>query len=149
MKVVFLDFDGVMTKPQNILSTKHEGLEFDKEAVKKVKHLLDSTGAKIVVSSSWREGKKDADMVKILKVYGLDSYYLGKLPDTYFDEFPDKELDFITYVGNNPEISDFVIIDDFIIFEYQAKQIATELREGLMAIPDKVINQHITRLNLN
>ena len=48
MKVIFLDFDGVITLPPKW------HLESDK--IKLVKKIVDETGAKIVVSSSWRRG---------------------------------------------------------------------------------------------
>jgi len=48
MKILFLDFDGVITIPPTwTLNT---------EKIKLVKKIVDATGAKIVVSSSWRCG---------------------------------------------------------------------------------------------
>lgn len=47
MKVIFLDFDGVIT---TVLSN----WELDKKKMDMVKQICDATGAKIVVSSSWR-----------------------------------------------------------------------------------------------
>jgi len=46
MKVIFLDFDGVITVPPKWY------LKADK--IKYIKQIVDTTGAKIVVSSSWR-----------------------------------------------------------------------------------------------
>lgn len=47
MKVIFLDFDGVIT---TVLSN----WKLDKKKMDMVKQICDATGAKIVVSSSWR-----------------------------------------------------------------------------------------------
>lgn len=47
-KIIFLDFDGVISTPES-----HWDLDTDK--IKLVKHICDVTGAKIVISSSWRK----------------------------------------------------------------------------------------------
>lgn len=67
MKVIFLDIDGVLnheewySKPEVIAMSKQPGFKgtekeyhFDPDAWKWVKKLLDETGAKLVISSSWR-----------------------------------------------------------------------------------------------
>ena len=67
MKVIFLDIDGVLNheewykKPEVIAISKQPGFKgtekeyhFDPEAWKWVQKLIDETGAKIVLSSSWR-----------------------------------------------------------------------------------------------
>ena len=46
MKVIFLDFDGVITIPPKWY--------LQADLIKNVKKIVDKTGAKIVVSSSWR-----------------------------------------------------------------------------------------------
>lgn len=46
-KVVFLDFDGVVT-------TLKSNWTIDNSKVDLVKQICDATGAKIVISSSWR-----------------------------------------------------------------------------------------------
>ena len=46
-KIIFLDFDGVIT-------TLKSKWTIDNEKVKLVKQICDATGAKIVISSSWR-----------------------------------------------------------------------------------------------
>ncbi len=46
MKVIFLDFDGVITIPPKWY--------LQADLIKNVKKIVDVTGAKIVVSSSWR-----------------------------------------------------------------------------------------------
>ena len=63
MKIIFLDFDGVMDTEyyDHILSeagkpiSDEYGLLFDPECVKNLKYIIDNTGADIVVSSTWKE----------------------------------------------------------------------------------------------
>lgn len=47
MKVIFLDFDGVIT-------TEKSRWCLDKDKMLLLKRIVDATGAKIVISSSWR-----------------------------------------------------------------------------------------------
>lgn len=51
MKVIFLDFDGVITSKN--------GYSLDPEKMELVKRICDETGAYIVVSSSWRRKRID------------------------------------------------------------------------------------------
>lgn len=51
LKIIFLDFDGVL----NSLSDDDQGLTLVPAKLDLVKRLVDATGAKIVLSTSWRE----------------------------------------------------------------------------------------------
>lgn len=48
MKIIFLDFDGVIT-------TKKSRYKLDKDKLNLLGYILKETGAKIVISSSWRK----------------------------------------------------------------------------------------------
>ena len=54
MKILFLDFDGVV-------STFEKGWRLDEEKLSLLKEIIDNTNAKIVVSSSWKVGYNDVD----------------------------------------------------------------------------------------
>ena len=62
MKVIFLDFDGVMDTvyydyvlaKEGKLGNDEYGCVFDPNCIKNLKHIIDQTGADIVVSSSWK-----------------------------------------------------------------------------------------------
>ena len=49
MKVLFLDFDGVITTPASKWN-------ISKELLMRVKRICDKTDAKLVISSSWQHG---------------------------------------------------------------------------------------------
>lgn len=49
MKIIFLDFDGV-------ISTYEKGWRFDMKKLELLKEIVDKTDAKIVVTSSWKRG---------------------------------------------------------------------------------------------
>lgn len=61
MKVIFLDFDGVIT-------TEKSCYKLDKDKMELVKHICDKTGAKIVISSSWRLNTLENTILNITTV---------------------------------------------------------------------------------
>lgn len=48
--------------------------DWDKDAIGELKRVLDTTGAKIVLSSSWRSFGHEA-MTALFRIHGLDGYY--------------------------------------------------------------------------
>ena len=50
--------------------------DWNKESVCLLKEMLDKTGAKIILSSDWRN-KGELVMKALLAIHGLDSYYYG------------------------------------------------------------------------
>lgn len=120
MKVIFLDIDGVLNS--RIYDRKRnwsEQTDIDETRLPLVKEIVDATGAKIVLSSTWREhwnmdpDKCDADGVYINETfakYGLEIY--DKTPDLgiNFDR-PDEIEAWLNSVQEH--IESFVIIDDY------------------------------------
>lgn len=68
MKIIFLDIDGVLNSEEYVRSErfKNKGglIDIDSEAVKILDRILDETGAKIVLSSTWRLDKGSRDKVR-------------------------------------------------------------------------------------
>ena len=54
-KILFLDFDGVIT-------TEKSRYNLDKECCNKIQKIVDATGCKIVISSNWRWGSLEQTM---------------------------------------------------------------------------------------
>lgn len=57
MKILFLDFDGVIT-------TYESGWRIDLKKLELVDKIIESTNAKIVVTSSWKVGRNNVDDFK-------------------------------------------------------------------------------------
>jgi len=116
MKVIFLDFDGVITIPPK--------WHINANKIKYIKQIVDTTGAKIVVSSSWRrENIKETinDMIGKTKRCPRNKM-LYWLIDNIYDVtswFSDKNYngtgrggEIQTWLDNHSEVNNYVIIDD-------------------------------------
>ena len=156
-KVVFLDIEGVllpftqyrfehinngdMVKVYNELYQKY-GINYrqysvhhiaavyydwDKEALGELKRILDTTGAKIVVSSSWRDENNDrmrdffrihdmheyyADSTLILRNMYDISPYISKLNLDSGKRYQMRFLEISLYLHEHPEITHYVAVDD-------------------------------------
>ena len=55
MKALFLDFDGVLNTEKYLALYGAEGVVIDPARLELLKEIIDATGAKIVLSTSWRE----------------------------------------------------------------------------------------------
>lgn len=68
MKVIFLDFDGVMNSERNLERLQHQekdtedefGTVFDPGCVDNLRELIDRTGAKVVLITSWKRYGEEA-----------------------------------------------------------------------------------------
>lgn len=109
MKVIFLDFDGVIT------TLKSKWL-LDDEKMLLVKEICDKTGAKIVISSSWRI--KDVETTlkwAFNKDYDDSHYLLNTTMVVGITERPSSTFrgtDIQKYLDTHPEIENYVILDD-------------------------------------
>lgn len=92
MKVIFLDIDGVLnhqewyrkrkdTVDQNDISSHYPFYEFDPESVKQLNRIIDETGAKVVVSSTWRIGRRAEDLQEILDRVGFTGEVIDTTPN--------------------------------------------------------------------
>ena len=137
-KVIFLDIDGVLTSnewAENVL--KQEGYrvdEFNELCLGKIallKEIVDATGAKIVLSSSWRFDEAALTAVKNqlaqcdLDVFDLTSQRI----DVVFNRTKELKL----YIEeHHPDA--YLILDDEIIkdAELAPHQVRTSLTRGLL-----------------
>jgi hypothetical protein len=80
MKIIFLDIDGVI----NVISKKRDefGQLFHPPFVENLKKIIDETGAKIVISSSWRKDGLDR-MKEMWKFRNLPGEVIDTTPSIY------------------------------------------------------------------
>ncbi len=103
MKVIFLDIDGVLNsndwyvyRRDNVamdsVDAQYPFYEFDPRAVKRLNRIIEQTGAKIVVSSSWRSGETVESLQKLLDSVGVVGEVIGLTPHLWCSKpYPDKD----------------------------------------------------------
>lgn len=120
MKIIFLDIDGVLnSRAYDRKRNWNEQTDIDETRLPLVKSIVDRTGAKIVLSSTWREHWSihpelcDVDGVYINKTfakYGLEIY--DKTPDLGIRA--ERRDEIAEWLGRSRQkIDSFVIIDDY------------------------------------
>ena len=139
MKVIFVDVDGVLNSHKTIRKFGHDFI--DPILVALVERIVRETGAKIVISSSWRIDPKDMEKVR-------RAFSNVKI----FDQTPRINRDFPNWVERKEEIqswldhhqvSKFAIIDDEWDAEIEGSFFHTDCEIGLTAaIADQII-QHL------
>lgn len=128
MKIIFLDFDGVMDTEyyDHILSeagkpiSDEYGLLFDPECVKNLKYIIDNTGADIVVSSTWKDDMSYQEILDMWKYRGLPGFVTDVTPNTAKNIRGD-EID--AWLEECPTECNYVIIDDLEAYNFNEHQI--------------------------
>ncbi|MDR1179200.1 MAG: hypothetical protein LBK44_01740 [Spirochaetales bacterium] len=158
IKVVFLDIDGVLQPPDRQERFKHIreiadlyqkltaefGVDYyqydkydvaavyydwDKESVSELKRILDTTKAKIVISSDWKKFAGMKRVVDFLRIHGLADYVIGVTPDYDTDPqveqclvqqkvFESRAAEILVYLARHPEITRYVALDDINLVPY-------------------------------
>lgn len=117
MKVIFLDIDGVL----NVYPQGHDdyGAIFHQHFIDNLAHLINSTGAKIVISSTWRYSGLD-----VMKEMWEKRNMPGEVIDvtTFTWEPEEEDMDFYeraergneiqVWINEHPELTSYVILDD-------------------------------------
>ena len=126
MKVIFLDIDGVLNTSKTFeIREKIEAetgiwhIEIDEFRVEYLKRIIDETGAKVVLSSTWKkdfeniDGKiipiheKGEELQNVLRKYGIELYDILK------KGYDLSREDLITiWLNEHQEVENFVIFDD-------------------------------------
>lgn len=138
MKVIFLDFDGVVNDVR-----KHEVL-VNPIFVNELKKLISVTQAKVVVTSNQRDSTlvfcgSSFETSLCYKEYvvpfmqmGIEIY--GYTPFVNAKEEEKRELEIESYLEAHPEITDFVIIeDDYVMQRLYDHQVFIEYSDGFVS----------------
>jgi len=133
MRVVFLDVDGVLNhcNTRNVSPTEAEPLPIPiaPECMARLNRLIAETGAKIVISSSWRSFARWQDLGPALVRHGLVADVIGETPDLVNDavwlahwheregapfsyERLERGWEICEWLAAHPEVTGFVILDD-------------------------------------
>ena len=118
MKIIFLDFDGVMDTSyyDHILSKKglpgndSFGTVFDPHCIQNLKHIIDETGANIVVSSFWKYFMTYKDLLDMWEYRGLPGFVTDVTPTPTTRNNRGDEID--AWLEECDVECQYVIIDD-------------------------------------
>ena len=160
MKVIFLDIDGVLNSENHVKELKalvEQGKRTEKVfsrwdlpykgTMLPLKKIIDETGAKIVLSSTWRNiPRRVKQLNSCFKRYGVEIYdktcrgiYADELEKLGFDleichtvytdpthrkYTLDRGAEIASWLSEHPEVESFVILDDDVadIDQYYEKQ---------------------------
>ena len=126
MKVIFLDFDGVITTPESKWN-------LDASKIALVEDIIKATDAKIVVSSSWSVGCNTGEEFKNRDLPNLKGMFEDAIYDVT-DHCGSLRGDEIKrWLENHNDIESYVIIDDDsdILEEQLFNFIQTDTYEGI------------------
>ncbi len=130
MKVIFLDIDGVLNSDEYIDKIKKLNVNTIKRkvSVNKIsllKKAVDATGARVVLTSSWRYRRDGTLLKSLLLKYGICA---DSTP--FMDN--NRGIEIKSYLSNNPDVDRYVILDDEIFESFDE-----ELMKHLIKISDK------------
>ena len=130
MEVIFLDVDGVVCLHEKKNDWDDDEI-FDQDCCRRLKEIMQETGCKLVLSSSWRlfpESVRYA--LKQFRECGIEREdFIGKTP--LLDE---RGQEIMAYLKKHPEIHSFVALDDEMFdcdaFPYD-RLVLTETNRGI------------------
>lgn len=114
MKVIFLDFDGVITCNLSNWALMPKKMDL-------IAHICKETGAKIVISSSWRMNTLESTLSYITNPetpyvdgnpYSLSEYTVGVTPNLIDHDKYGRGDEIQMWLNGHPEVTNYVIIDD-------------------------------------
>ena len=129
MKVIFTDVDGVLNEDSTPTRTKSRVIFIDEEKLLRLKRIVDETGAKIVLSSTWRYDREDprynADFLELQEAFqkvGLEFYSYTPVDAIGIR----RGMEIKAWLGLHPEVDNYIILDDE-LFDYEARGLLPRL----------------------
>jgi hypothetical protein len=147
MRIIFLDFDGVLNS-QSFYETRTEEKkaedypfrDLDNRAVGNLNIICEETSAKVVVTSTWRSGRSPAELQKLLEPVGFKGEIIDKTPHLSND-YVLRGNEVLAWIKQNKpllgkdyyDFHSYVIIDDDSDFLYWQKDnlLLTDVHNGL------------------
>ena len=140
MKIIFLDVDGVLntSRTQRRLNCSNEFTFVDTRKVLRLRDIVERTGAKLVLSSTWRLGAMpDAFYLEREALRELAAEFRRVRCPLWFDITPclprAKRWQEINAWLMNHDTDDFIILDDVgeELKPFDDKLVLTNMRDGL------------------
>ena len=134
LKIIFLDVDGVLNSNLTQRRTTDGFIFVSGRHIKNLKRIIDATGAKVVLSSSWRMGRDDpsrnGDFLELrdeLQRYGISFYgFTSELRSC------DRGAEISQWLEEHPDVTDYAVIDDSTqISPHEDRWVRTSISLGL------------------
>lgn len=113
MKVIFLDIDGVLNTSRNTANeVRVEENSMDKisrEKIALLNTLIEDTGAKVVISSTWRKLYTQIELEEIFKNFGFVGEIIGMTPCSSHGF---RGLEIRQWHYGRKDIENYIILDD-------------------------------------
>lgn len=129
MKVIMLDIDGVLNEDTTPTRTKSRVMFIDEEKLLRLKRIVDETGAKIVLSSTWRYDRNDpehnGDFLELQEAFrqvGLEFYSYTPVDAVGIR----RGMEIKAWLGTHPEVDRYIILDDE-LFDYAERGLLPRL----------------------
>jgi len=122
MKLIFLDIDGVLNS--------HGNPKIEHDKVLLLNEIVKETGAKVVITSTWRIGQSIDTLQKTLNDLDFVGNIVGK---TVMLWSRGEEIDDYLYQQNLTSQEDvkYIVIDDLWVSGHEYKQLKTKTKYGL------------------
>jgi hypothetical protein len=105
--------------------------DWNKESVRELRRILDTTGTKIVISSDWRLYAPISRMQDFFRIYDMADYVIDYTPNINYEkckvlwangEYNDirecRCIEILEYLKAHPEIKQWVAVDDLPLNRY-------------------------------
>ena len=134
MKVIFLDIDGVVCLHKDKKNWDNDEEVFDEDCCKRLKEIMQATGSKLVLSSSWRLFPESIEYVfDQFEPYGITPKdFIGITP-----LLGERGAEILQYLESRRDIDSFIALDDEMYdcesFPYY-RLILTETHSGITEV---------------
>jgi hypothetical protein len=117
VRVLFLDFDGVLLNRacwREPLKVKGKAATPNPELVARLAEIVRRTGARIVVSSTWRVGRTADELTDILHAAGLpgSERVLDVTPYGVDGRHVERGVEIRHWMAQRDDVESFVVLDD-------------------------------------
>lgn len=132
MKVIFLDIDGVL----NNYSTKID-LRWEPSLVEILNRIIKETGAKVVLSSTWRRIESNRNIIK----NDMKIDFIDVTPKRW----KERGHEIQEWLDKNPVVERFIILDDDADMVHLMSHLLQT--DGEFGLTDEIADEAIKKLN--